>query len=146
MSTTGEVFLGVIAVAVAIMALIQIGAIMAAVRVARRVDRITVQLEQDVKPLLSNLTAMSQDAAKATARVAASVDRMDQTFNEVLGRVDQTVTAAHHIITGPARNGLAVVAGVKAAMGAFATLREASRRRSAPRGGVSEDEESLFIG
>jgi tryptophan 2,3-dioxygenase len=146
MSTTGEVFLGVIAVAVAIMALIQIGAIMAAVRLAQRVDRITTQLEQEFKPLLGNLTAMSHEAAKATARAAVSVERMDRTFEEVLGRVDQTVAAAHHIINGPARNGLAVVAGVKAAMGAFTTLREASRRRSAVRSTVPEDEESLFIG
>ena len=146
MSTTGEVFLGVIAVAVAVMALIQIGALVAAVRLARRVDRITTQLEHDVKPLLGNLTAMSSEAARATALAAAQVERMDKTFSQVLSRVDQTVTAAHHIITGPAKNGLAVVAGVRAAVGAFQGLREASRRRSAVRSTVPEDEESLFIG
>jgi hypothetical protein len=146
MSTTGEVFLGVIAVAVAVMALIQIGALIAAVRLARRVDRITTQLEHDVKPLLGNLTAMSTEAARATALAAAQVERMDRTVTQVLARVDQTVAAAHHIITGPGRNGLAVVAGVRAAVGAFQGLREASRRRSAVRSTVAEDEESLFIG
>lgn len=146
MSTTGEVFLGVIAVAVAIMALIQIGAIVAAVRLAQRVDRITKQIEQDVKPLLGNLTKISEEAARTTARAAAGVERLDQSFTQALTRVDQTVAAAHHIITGPARNGLAVVAGVRAAMGAFQSLREASRRRSAVRNPVPDDEESLFIG
>lgn len=146
MSTTGEVFLGVIAVAVAIMALIQIGAIVAAMRLARRVDTVARQLETDVKPLLGNLTAMSNEAARATARAAAQVDRLDKTVGDVLTRVDQTVAAAHHIVTGPARNGFAVVAGVRAAMGAFQSLREASRRRSAVRSTVPDDEESLFIG
>lgn len=146
MSVTGEVLLGVIAVAVAIMALIQIGAVVAGVRLARRVDRITSQLEQDVKPLLGHVTTMAGEAAKATALAGAQVERMDKTIGQVLTRVDQTVAAAHHIVTGPARNGLAVVAGVRAAVGAFQTLREASRRRSAVRRTVPDDEESLFIG
>lgn len=146
MSTTGEVLLGVIAVAVAVMALIQIGAIIAAVRLAQRVDRMRKQLEQDVKPLLANVTAMSAEAAKATARAAAGVERMDQTFSEVLGRVETTVAAAQHFISGPARNGLAVVAGVKAALGAFHSLGESSRRRTAARPAPVDDDESLFIG
>jgi hypothetical protein len=146
MSTTGEVFLGVIAVAVALMALVQVGAIVAGLRLARRVNRITTQLEQDVKPLLNQLTAITTEAAKATAVASAQVERIDKTIDQLLTRVDQTVATAHHIVTGPARNGLAVVAGVKAAMGAFHSLREASRRRSAVRHPVPEDEESLFIG
>lgn len=144
--TTGEIFLGVIALAVTVMALIQVGAIIAGVRLARRVDRITTQLERDVKPLLDNLTTMSSEAAKATAMAAAQVERMDHTIAQALTRIDSTIAAAHHIITGPAKSGLAVVAGVRAAVGAFQGLREASRRRSAVRHPVPEDEESLFIG
>jgi len=146
MSSTGEVFLGVIALAVAVMALIQVGAIVAGLRLARRVDRITTQLEQDVKPLLNHLTTISSEAAKATTMASAQVERIDKTMTQLLARVDQTVATAHHIVTGPARNGLALVAGVRAAMGAFQTLREASRRRSAVRHPVPEDEDSLFIG
>jgi hypothetical protein len=153
MSTTGEVFLGIIAVAVAVMALIQVGAIVAGLRLARRVNQITTQLEQEVKPLLAQLTAISTqltaistEAAKATALAGAQVERFDKTITHLLTRVEQTVSTAHHIVTGPARNGLAVVAGVKAAMGAFQTFREASRRRSAVRNPIPEDEESLFIG
>lgn len=146
MSAMGEVFLGIIAVAVAVMALIQVGAIVAGLRLAKRVDRMTSQLEQEVKPLLAHLTAISSEAARATALASAQVERIDQTISHILTRVDQTVATAQHIITGPARNGFAVVAGVKAAMGAFQSLREASRRRSAVRNPVPEDEESLFIG
>jgi hypothetical protein len=146
MSTTGEVFLGIIAVAVAIMALIQVGAILAGLRLARRVERMTTQLEQDIKPLLQHVTSISSEAAKATALASAQIERIDKSVTHLLARVDQTVTTAQHIITGPARNGLAVVAGVKAAMGALKTFREASRRRPAVRHPVPEDEESLFIG
>lgn len=146
MTTTGEVLLGIIAASVGIMALIQIGAIVAGVRLAKRVDRLTSQLEQDVKPLLANVTAISDNAARASSVAAAQVERVDTTMREVLARLDNTVATAHHIITGPARNGVAVVAGVRAAVGAFQSLREASRRRSAVRATAPEDEESLFIG
>ena len=56
-----------------------------------------------------------------------------------------TLAAAQAFVTGPARQGMAIMAGAKAVIEAFRGLREASRRRSAPRPAVDE-EESLFIG
>ena len=53
MSDTGELFLGIIAFAVMIMALIQVGAIFAGMRLAKRVDQLATQLDQDIKPLLA---------------------------------------------------------------------------------------------
>jgi hypothetical protein len=41
---------------------------------------------------------------------------------------------------------VALVAGVRAAVSAFQTLRESSRRRTARPGTTEEEEESLFIG
>jgi hypothetical protein len=60
-------------------------------------------------------------------------------------RVDQTLAAAQEFVTGPARQGMAVMAGVKAVINAFQGMRESSRRRAAARP-VVEEEESLFIG
>jgi hypothetical protein len=146
-SGTAEVLLGVIALAVAIMAIVQVGAIVAGLRVARRVEQLTNDLETTVKPLLANLTAMSAEASRAAALAAAQVERMDKVFGEVSGRVEQTLAAAQSFIAGPAREGMAVVAGIRAAVAALRGMREASRRRPAPkRAGVSEEEESLFIG
>ena len=48
-------------------------------------------------------------------------------------------------MTGPARQGMAVMTGVKAMIDAFKGIREASRRRTASRPAV-DDDESLFIG
>jgi hypothetical protein len=67
-SQTGEIFLGIIAFAVLIMALIQVGAIFAGIRLAKRVDQLATQIDQDVKPLIANLTAMSSEAARAVPR------------------------------------------------------------------------------
>jgi hypothetical protein len=142
---TGELFLGIIAFAVMVMALIQVGAIVAGVRLARRVDQIATQIDQDIKPLLANLTTLSSEAARAAALAAKQAERFDKVFAELTQRVDQTLAAAQDFVTGPARQGMAVMAGMKAVIDAFRGIREASRRRHASRPTV-DDEESLFIG
>ena len=72
-------------------------------------------------------------------------DRFDRVFGEMIQRVDQTLAAAQEFVTGPARQGMAIMAGVKAVIDSFQGFREASRRRAAARPAV-EEEESLFIG
>jgi len=144
-SETGELFLGIIAFAVLIMALIQVGAIFAGIRLAKRVDQLATQLDQEIKPLIANLTAMSSEAARAAALAARQAERIDKVFGELVERVDQTLAAAQEFVNGPARQGMAIMAGVKAVLDTFRGLREASRRRTASRP-VVEEEESLFIG
>ncbi len=148
MTTTAELWLlGIIALSVAVMAIVQVGAVVAGLRVARRVDHIASELETQVKPLLANLTAMSAEASRAASMAAAQVERIDRVFGELASRVDQTLAAAQALVAGPAREGMAIVAGVKAAITALKSMREATRRRSAIRAvGFEEEEESLFIG
>ena len=147
MSGTAELLLGIIAVAVAVMAIVQVGAIVAGLRVARRVEALATDMETSVKPLLANLTTMSAEASRAATIAAAQVERIDKVFGEMAARVDQTLATAQALISGPAKEGMAIVAGVRAAMSAIQGLREASRRRPAARAAAhDEDEESLFIG
>lgn len=146
MSETSEILLGVIALAVTVMALVQVGVIVAGLRVARKVERLATDLDQRVQPILTNLTAISQDATRAANLAAAQVERFDQTFADVTQRVDQTLATVQQFVARPAKQGMAIVAGVRAAMSALQTARESSRRRPA-RGGVhGDEEESLFIG
>lgn len=145
MSPTGEVFLGIIAFAVLVMAFVQVGAIVAGFRLAKRVDQIARQLDEDIKPLLANLTAMSAEAARAAALAARQVERLDRVFGDMAERVDETLAAAQAFVTGPARQGMAIVHGFRAMFEAFRGFRESSRRRQALRDTV-DDEESLFIG
>jgi voltage-gated potassium channel Kch len=147
-SGTSELLLGVIAVAVAVMAIIQVSAVIAGMRVARRVEHIATELEAGIKPLLAKLTSLSTEATKAATLAASQVERVDKVFGELTTGVEQTLASAQRLMAGPAREGIAIVAGVRAAVSAFQGLRENSRRR----GGASrtpageEEEESLFIG
>ena len=145
MSGTAELFLGIIALAVLLMALIQVGAIVGGIRLARRVDQIATQLDRDIKPLLANLTSITGEATRTAALAAKQVERFDQVFAELTQRVDQTLAAAQSFVEGPARQGMAIFAGVSAVIDSFRGLREASRRRQASRP-VVDEEESLFIG
>jgi len=144
---SSEIWLAVIAVAVAIMAVIQVGMVVASLRVARRIGRIASELESGVKPLIAHLTTVSSEASRAATMAAAQVERFDVLVSDFSNRIDQTLTTAQRFVTGPAREGMAIVAGVRAAVSALQGLREASRRRSAVRSAAGEEEEeSLFIG
>jgi len=137
-----DVFLGVIAVAVALMAAIQVGAIIVATRLAKRVDRLATQIEQDIKPVFQNLTALTADAARAASLAAIQVERADRMFGDLAHRVDQTLNTLQHRVLRPARGGAALLAGLRAALAAFRDLRDTGRKRPP----AVEEEDALFIG
>ena len=142
MNDSNEVFLGIIAAAVALMAAIQVGAIIVAARLAKRVDRLASQIEHDLRPVFQNLHAMSADAARAASLAATSVERADRMFVDLAQRVDQSLNTLQTRVLGPAREGAAMLAGLRAALAAFRDLREGSRKRSS----AVEEEDALFIG
>ncbi|MBI4263112.1 MAG: hypothetical protein HY657_01945 [Acidobacteria bacterium] len=137
-----DVFLGVIAAAVLVMAVIQVAAVVFATRAARRLDRLADRLEQDVRPIVVSLRALTADAARATAVAAAQVERADQLFTDLTQRVEQTLNAVQDTLIAPAKEGVAWLSGLKAVLAAFRDARGGTRSR---RAGV-EDDEALFIG
>ena len=62
-----DVFLGIIAVAVLVMAGIQVAVVVVAARVARRLDRFADSLEHDIRPVVASLQALTADIARATS-------------------------------------------------------------------------------
>lgn len=140
-----DVWLAVIALAVALMAAIQVAAIVLGLRLARRVDQLTGEIEREVKPLIKNLTAMTAEASRAVTLATAQVERADRLFGDVVVTAERTLAVASQLIGGPAKNGFALLAAARAAFSAFRDLRDASRRRQAYKS-APDDEESLFIG
>jgi hypothetical protein len=137
------IFLGVIAAAVLVMAVIQVWAVIAAARLALRVNRLAAQIERDVAPLVTNLQTIGAEAARASALATAQVERADRLFAEVGARVEETTAAVQQAIMAPAREGVAIVAGLRAALTALSDSRQAAARRRAPR---PDEDEQLFIG
>jgi hypothetical protein len=136
------VFLGLIASAVLIMATLQVGMVVYGARLARRVTQLADRVEREVTPVFANLQIVGADAARATALAAAQMERADQLFADVSQRIQDTTVILQESVVAPAREGAAVVAGVRAAIAALRDVRPGGRRRA---GGVDE-EDPLFIG
>jgi hypothetical protein len=137
-----EVFLGIIALATLTMAAIQVGVIVYGVGVARRVDKLLTQVEQEMKPLADSLNAIARDAARISSLAAGQVERVDRLVNDITIRLEQTATTLQDAILRPLRDGAAIVTGVRAAI---EVIRELTRRPGAVRS-RAEDEDALFIG
>ena len=137
-----NLFLGIIALAVVVMAAIQVGALIYAARMARRVERLTTEIEREIRPIVADLRAITSDAARAVSVAAAQVDRAEQMLNEVGARVEQTMTFVQERILAPIRDGAALMAGLRAVLSAFNELRRPGRSRAA----AVDEEDALFIG
>jgi hypothetical protein len=136
-----DVWLGIIAVAVLVMAVIQVAAIVFAMSAARRIGQVADRLEQNLNPVVSNLQTITFEAARMTTLAAAQVERADRMFADLTRRAEQ-VMAAVPTLLGPAGKGLAFLNGIKAALAAIHELRRSSRRGTAH----PDEEDALFIG
>jgi hypothetical protein len=136
-----NVLLGIIAVGVLVMAVIQVAAIVFAMSAARRIGRVADRLEHDLSPVVSNLQAITSEAARVTALAAAQMERTDRLFADLSRRAEQ-VMAAVPALLGPAGKGFAFLNGIKAAVAAIYELRRSSRRGPAH----PDEEDALFIG
>ncbi len=139
MSDRAEVFLGVIAVATLATAAVQIGLMIAAALLARRMARLVDRVERDLTPLVGHLNDIGRNASRATAMAVAQVERADGLFADLVGRFEAAMAAVQTAVGKPAREGAAIMAGFRAVVDA---LRSPRNRRSRARG---DDEDALFI-
>ena len=144
-----DLFLGIIAVAVVVMAIVQVAAIVFAARAARSVGEAVSRLERAVQPIVANLQTMSADVARATTAAVVQVERLQKTLDVVLdrmdtasARVDQTLQAIQSGILVPAREGFSILQMIKS----FFAPRRPPVRRPRQRPAAVDDEDALFIG
>lgn len=139
MSGRAELFLGIIAFATLATALVQIGVLVAAGLVAKRLARLTERVERDLKPIFGHLDAIGRDASRAASLASAQVERVDQLFGDAASRLEETMNLVQSAVATPVREAAAVLAGFRAVM---SVLRQP--RSSRPRG-RNDDEDALFI-
>jgi hypothetical protein len=137
-----DLFLGIIALSVLVMAAVQVAVIIMALRATQRMSSLAQQLEQDLRPVVSNLQTITADAARATAVAAAQVERTEKLFTELAARLDQTLATVQNTVIGATRSSGAWLAGLKAALGVLRDMRQSPRTGPA----AVEEEDALFIG
>ena len=141
MSESSQVFLAIIAASTALMALMQIGAVVVLARVAMQVRDIVATLQQDIRPLIARANAIADEAQKTATLATAQAQKIDRMVTDLTRRVDETSAVVQQAILTPAREGMALVAALKAGLGALRGFRDLRGRD-----GRMEDEDALFIG
>jgi hypothetical protein len=136
-----DLFLGTIAVATLLMALAQVGAMVVAARFARQAQQTLVTVHEEIRPLLAKASAVADEAARTAALASAQVQKIDNLVTDLSHRVDETATVLQRAIVTPARQGVALLAAVRAGLAALRGIGDLRRR--SPR---SEEEDPLFIG
>lgn len=141
-SDWSNVFLGVIAFATLIMALIQIGAIVAALRLARQAQEVMRSVQQEVRPLIARANAIAEEASRTMALATAQAEKIDRVVTDLSRRAEETAAVLQEAIITPAREAMAIVAALKAGFGALRGFRGRAPRH--PR--HADEEDPLFIG
>ena len=141
MNDSNQVFLAISAASTALMALTQIGAVVMLARVAGQVRDIVATLQQDIRPLIARANALADEAQKTAALATVQAQKIDKMVTDLTRRVDETSAVVQDAIMTPAREGMALVAALKAGLGALRGFRDLRGRD-----GRMEDEDALFIG
>jgi hypothetical protein len=135
----GVVFLGVIALATLVTAIVQVAILVAAGRVATRVERAAADVQRDMRPLIEHLDAIGRDARRASSLAAAQLERVDAMSADIAERLDRTLNTIQSAASGGVREGAAMLAAFKAALSVVRDFRAGRARRAA------DDEDALFI-
>lgn len=139
MTDWSPVLLGVMAIALVVMAVVQTLAALAALKMARHTATVLEDLKRDIRPLIEKAHKVSDEAARVASMASAQMERVDRILSSTAERIDDTISAVQGALLEPVRHGAAALAAVRAAMAAVRGLRE--------RGGhAREEEEALFVG
>ncbi len=155
MNESSGLFLAIIAGATLVMALIQVGAIIAILRIARQAQETLASVQRDIKPLLTRVNemaeearpivaranAIAEDASRTAAIATAQAQKVDELMTILSRRVDETSSVVQQAVVTPAREGIAIVAAIKAALGALRANDFRGRT-----GRPSDEDDALFIG
>jgi signal transduction histidine kinase len=137
-NTWATVFLGIIAMATLVTAILQVVVLVAAAQLVKRVGRFIDIIEQDVRPIISSVGSIARDASRVASLAAAQVERADQMLSSTVHRLEDVLTHVQTLVTNTMREGNALMMAVRAVMAAIQLFRGRRRRRS-------EDDEALFI-
>jgi hypothetical protein len=147
-----NIWLAIIAVSTLLMALVQVGAVIAGAVAARKVQARLASLERrlqekvepfvdQVQPLVERMSVISADAARLSALAVQQAEKADAAVTSAAKRLDQTLAVVQNAVVAPAREGMALASALRAAVG---SIRRGGTTRRRPATGDEDD--ALFIG
>jgi len=145
MNDSSNTWLAIIAISTLVMAIIQVGALIAGAIAARqlqaRVAKVEQQVQTQVQPLVDRLNVIGADAARLSALAVKQAEKADVALTSAALRMDQTLAVVQNAVVAPAREGMALASALRAAVG---SIRKGSITRR--RKGNGDEDDALFIG
>ena len=103
METWGVVFLGVIALALAVQAGFMVALALAGLRLTRRLDALQAQLDGQIAPALKGVERISRNAAEISDLATVQARRIDVLLADTIDRVEDTVDVVQRLVIRPLR-------------------------------------------
>lgn len=139
------VCLVIIAISVAVMAVIQVGIVIAGAMVARQLSAGVQDLRREIQPLMEKVNRVADEAVRTSALVSAQAERLDRIVSTTTTRVDEVSAIIQNAMGGPIRQGAAAFMAMRAVISAFRNWQGTPSRRRA-RQVHREEEDALFVG
>lgn len=140
MSDVAVISLAAMAVALIVMAGVQIGVIVIALKASRQMTSAIEELRREVRPLAEKVHSLTDEASKVTSLARLQVERVDQFMTTTARGMDETFSLIQGLVSGPIRQGASVLTAVKAAM---LIIRHWQTRTGT---GREPEEDPLFVG
>ena len=143
MNDSSTVFLGIMALSLAVMALVQVWLIVTGLRVAQKLGMAIDDIRRELRPLMDKVNRIADDAGRATSLARQQVERVDEFMATATGRINDTLGILQGVVSGPVRQGAVVMSVVRAAMAVFRQW----QTRPGARGPRDPDEDDAwFVG
>lgn len=139
MSDWAVVWLGVMAIALVVTAVMQFASSFAVIKLAKQATQTIKDVQREIQPLIEKAHRIADDAQRTTAIAALQAERLDELVRTTTERVSDTLGLVQGAIVEPLRKGSMVMAIARAAFAIFNNRND--RRRQA-----REDEDALFVG
>lgn len=123
MTTTVVVLLGVLALASLTQAVFLIVLAVEGRRLAQRVDSFQSRIGSELRPILGDITRVTENLASASAATAGQARRIDVMMTEVTSRLSDTQGLFRNLIIPTSLRLVSVTAAVRAVRSALAMYR-----------------------
>ena len=134
------VWLAVMAISLVVMAVIQVGLIVAVLLLIRQVNGAVQDMRRQIAPLVAKLDRVAEEASRATSLANTQLERIDQFLATTFAGIEETVSIVRDLASGPVRQGAAFLA-------AFRAIASVLRKRASEAAPASRDEDDAwFVG
>jgi len=140
---SATIFLGIMAVSLAVMAFVQIWLIIAGLRVAQKLGLAIDDIRREMRPLMDKVNRIADEAGRATSLARQQVERVDEFMATASSRINDTLVILQGVVSGPVRQGAVVMSVMRAAMAAF---RQWQTRKAPGTPRDPDEDDAWFVG